>query len=144
MFLWVVWRREGSLPLQATSVLATGKGDTGTFSSSSLKFLMFSSLLQMHSTKQALKGWGWKPGLQWSGHRGHCPPHSQPGLGSILGQKTQNLPHRGRVVPGPCLVCSALGVVAPGALCGARLLRVLLAEWIASSAVGGREVPKRC
>lgn len=39
-----------------------------------------------------------------------------------------------------CLVCCALGALASGALCGARLLRVWLAEGVATLAMGEREV----
>lgn len=100
--LRVVRGREGSHLLAASSVLTTGEGETGTFSSSPLKFFMFSSVLQMDSTKQMPTGWEAQAVMQWSQRTPPCSPF---GLGFITGQKSQNPPHRGSVVPGPCLAC---------------------------------------
>lgn len=106
-------RMGGNLPLQVSSVLATDEGETGTFSSTPLKFLMFSSLLQMDSTKQTLTGQEAQTAMRWSQRTLSC---SSFGLCFITGQRIQNPPHRGNVVTRPCLVCSALGAPALGAL----------------------------
>lgn len=55
----------------------------------------------------------------------------------IMGQKSPNLPPRGSFVPKPCLAYCALEALAPGALCGVRLLRIRLAEGVAAYGTEG-------
>lgn len=127
----------GSFPFQASSVLVTGEGETRTFASSLLKFLTIFSALQMES---ASDDWLGSPGCNgvitedmvlltlWAGfHHGSedLEPTSQ-----------------SSVMPKPCLTCCVLGAPAFGALFGARLLRVQLAEGVASLEEG--RFPKRC
>lgn len=127
----------GSFPLQASSVLATGKGETRTFASCLLKFLTISFFLQMES---ASDDWLGSPGCNevvtkdmvlltlWAGfHHGSEDPEPT---------------SQSSVMPEPCLTCCALGAPALEPLLGARLLRVQLAEGVASLEEG--RFPKRC